>query len=56
MNPTYLYPKKVTNYLANALENNKLETNIKFKDENTFNISINNARSFKKTLQNNNRK
>ena len=35
--------KKVTNYLANALENNKLETNIKFKHENTFNILINNA-------------
>ena len=40
--------KKVTNYLANALENNKLETNITFKDENTFNILLNNARSFKK--------
>ena len=40
--------KKVTNYLANALENNKLETNITFKDENTFNILLNNARSLKK--------
>ena len=40
--------KKVTNYIANALENNKLETNITFKDENTFNILLNNARSFKK--------
>ena len=48
--------KKVTHYLANALENNKLETNIKFKDENTFNILINNAGSFKKhfkTIQEN---
>ena len=41
--------KKVTNYLANALENKKLETSIKFKDENTFNILINNAQSFKNT-------
>ena len=48
--------KKVTNYLANALENNELKTDIKFKDENTFNILINNARSFKKhfkTIQQN---
>ena len=41
--PNISISKKVTNYLANALENNKLETNIKFKDENTFNILINNA-------------
>ena len=48
--------KKVTNYLANVVENNKLETNITFKDENTFNILLNNARSFKKhfkTIQEN---
>ena len=35
--------KQVTNYLANALENNELKTDIKFRDENTFNILINNA-------------
>ena len=40
--------KKVANYLANALENNELKTDIKFRDKNTFNILINKSQSFKK--------
>ena len=40
--------KKVANYLANALENNELKADIKFRDKTTFNILINKSQSFKK--------
>ena len=48
--------KKVSDYLTNALENDKLQTDIQLRNENTLNILFNNARSFKKyfkTIQNN---
>ena len=39
---------KVSDYLKNALQNNKLQTNIKFSNKDTLNILFNNSRSFKK--------
>ena len=42
---------KVSDYLKNALQNNKLQTNIEFSNKDTLNILLNNSRSFKKTLQ-----
>ena len=39
---------KVSDYLKNALQNNKLQTNIQFTNKDTLNILLNNSRSFKK--------
>ena len=39
---------KVSDYLKNALQNNKLQTNIQFSNKDTLNILLNNSRSFKK--------
>ena len=39
---------KVSDYLKNALQNNKLQTNIQFSDKDTLNLLLNNSRSFKK--------
>ena len=48
--------KKVSNYLNNCPLDNNIQTHIEFHDENTRNILLNNARSFKKyfhTIKNN---
>ena len=48
--------KKVSNYLNNSPLDNNIQTHIKFHDENTCNILLNNACSFKKyfhTVKNN---
>ena len=48
--------KKVSNYLNNSPLDNNIQTHIKFHDENTCNILLNNACSFKKyfhTIKNN---
>ena len=39
---------EVSDYLKNALQNNKLQTNIQFSNKDTLNILLNNSRSFKK--------
>ena len=39
---------KVSDYLKNALQHNKLQTNIDFNNKDTLNILLNNSRSFKK--------
>ena len=39
---------KVSDYLKNALQNNKLQTNIQFSNKDMLNILLNNSRSFKK--------
>ena len=39
---------KVSDYFKNALQNNKLQTNIQFSNKDTLNILLNNSRSFKK--------
>ena len=48
--------KKVSDYLNNSPLDNNIQTHIEFHDENTCNILLNNARSFKKyfhTIKNN---
>ena len=48
MKTTYQFQKKVSHYLNNSAPHNNLQTQIEFHDENTCNILLNNARSFKK--------
>ena len=48
MKKIYQFSTKVSDYLKNALQNNKLQTNIQFSNKDRLNILLNNSRSFKK--------